>query len=56
MKERASKDYNKEPMAIYECHIGSWMKHPDGTEDGFYNYREFAGRIVYSDAVHSPDT
>ena len=33
-------------MAIYECHIGSWMKHPDGTEDGFYNYREFADRIV----------
>ena len=46
MKARAGKDYNKEPMAIYECHIGSWMKHPDGTEDGFYNYREFAGRIV----------
>ncbi|MDE5931382.1 MAG: 1,4-alpha-glucan branching protein GlgB, partial [Lachnospiraceae bacterium] len=46
MKAREGKDYNKEPMAIYECHIGSWMKHPDGTEDGFYNYREFAGRIV----------
>ncbi len=46
MKARNGKDYNKEPMAIYECHIGSWMKHPDGTEDGFYNYREFAGRIV----------
>lgn len=46
MKARNGKDYNKEPMAIYECHIGSWMKHPDGTEDGFYNYREFAARIV----------
>lgn len=46
MKARADKDYNKEPMAIYECHIGSWMKHPDGTDDGFYNYREFADRIV----------
>jgi len=33
-------------MAIYECHIGSFMKHPDGTPDGFYNYREFADRIV----------
>ena len=21
-------------------------KHPDGTEDGFYNYREFADRLV----------
>ncbi len=46
LAERERKDYNKEPMAIYECHIGSWMKHPDGTEEGFYNYREFADRVV----------
>ncbi|MDL2301295.1 1,4-alpha-glucan branching protein GlgB [Lachnospiraceae bacterium OttesenSCG-928-D06] len=43
---RDSKDMQKEPMAIYECHIGSFMKHQDGTEEGFYNYREFAKRIV----------
>ena len=46
MKARNGKDQNKEPIAIYECHIGSWMKHPNGTPDGFYNYREFADRIV----------
>ncbi len=46
MEDRAKKDPNKEPMAIYECHVGSWMKHPDGTEDGFYTYREFADRLV----------
>ncbi|MBQ6806957.1 MAG: 1,4-alpha-glucan branching protein GlgB [Lachnospiraceae bacterium] len=46
MESRKGKDYNKEPMAVYECHIGSWMKHPDGTPEGFYNYREFADRIV----------
>lgn len=46
MKERDGKDYNKEPMAIYECHIGSWMRHPRPEEQGFYNYREFADRIV----------
>ena len=45
MEKRDKKDMNKEPVAIYECHIGSWMKHPDGKE-GFYNYREFADRIV----------
>lgn len=45
IKERSSKDMNREPIAIYECHIGSWMKHPEG-EDGFYNYREFADKIV----------
>ena len=46
MTSRNGRDYNKEPLAIYECHIGSWMKHPDGTKEGFYNYREFADRIV----------
>lgn len=46
MEARAQKDMNREPMAIYECHIGSWMKHPDGTEDGFYTYREFADRLT----------
>jgi 1,4-alpha-glucan branching enzyme len=46
MSERDKKDANKQPMAVYECHIGSFMKHPNGTEDGFYNYREFATRIV----------
>ena len=45
LARRAGKDPLKEPLAIYECHIGSWMKHPDGG-DGFYNYREFADRIT----------
>ncbi|SDA70570.1 1,4-alpha-glucan branching enzyme [Butyrivibrio sp. INlla18] len=40
------KEITRQPLAIYECHIGSWMKHPDGTEDGFYTYRQFADRIV----------
>ena len=46
LEERAGKNWFQEPMAIYECHPGSWMKHPDGTEDGFYTYREFADRLV----------
>lgn len=46
MSERDQKDVQKQPLAIYECHIGSFMKHPDGTKEGFYNYREFADRIV----------
>ncbi|MCH4033484.1 MAG: 1,4-alpha-glucan branching protein GlgB [Lachnospiraceae bacterium] len=46
MTDRPKKDPNREPMAIYECHVGSWMKHPDGTPDGFYTYREFADRLV----------
>ena len=48
MKKRQNFDINKEPMVIYECHIGSWMKHPewDGRESGFYTYREFAEKIA----------
>lgn len=45
MDARDKKDVYKEPMAIYECHIGSFMRHPNGGE-GYYNYREFADRIV----------
>ncbi len=46
MEERDSKNVFEEPMAVYECHIGSWMRHPREEEEGFYNYREFADRIV----------
>ena len=46
MDAKAHKEWTKEPIAIYECHIGSWMRHPKEDEEGFYNYREFADRIV----------
>lgn len=46
MAERDSGSLLEKPTAIYECHIGSWMKHPNGTADGFYNYKEFADRLV----------
>lgn len=35
----------KEPMSIYEVHLGSWRKKQDGTEDGFYTYRELAHQL-----------
>ncbi len=40
----------KQPLSIYEMHLGSWRKHDDGTEDGFYNYRELAHEVA--DYVH----
>ncbi|MBO4901819.1 MAG: 1,4-alpha-glucan branching protein GlgB [Lachnospiraceae bacterium] len=46
MKKRAEKTMQKEPMAIYECHIGSWMRHPGRTDEGFYTYKQFADRIT----------
>ena len=36
----------KEPYAVYEVHPGSWKKKDDGTEDGFYNYRELAHELA----------
>ncbi len=46
MKERADKDLVKSPMAIYEVHMGSWMRHPRQGDASFYTYREFADRLV----------
>ncbi|MBQ6469820.1 MAG: 1,4-alpha-glucan branching protein GlgB [Lachnospiraceae bacterium] len=48
MKARQKFDIEKDPMLIYECHIGSWMKHPFFEEgiEGFYTYREFAEAIA----------
>ncbi len=45
MVSRDAKNVYRQPMAIYECHIGSFMKHPNGKE-GFYTYREFADRLA----------
>jgi len=46
IKKRDSQNMFREPLAIYECQIGSFMKHP-GREDGaYYSYKEFADKIV----------
>lgn len=47
--DKVKTDWNKKPMAIYECHIGSWKKHPvedSEKETGFYTYREFADSFI----------
>ena len=46
MKKRAQTDLFESPIAIYECHIGSWMRHPGRDDEGFYTYREFADRMT----------
>ena len=46
MKQRAQKDVFKEPMAILEVHPGSWMRHPNREDEGFYTYREFAKSLI----------
>ena len=48
MRNREKFDENKDAMAIYEVHLGSWMKHPwsEDNADGFYNYRLAAERLA----------
>jgi 1,4-alpha-glucan branching enzyme len=45
MHQRAGKDHTREPMSIYELHLGSWARIP---EDGnrWLTYRELAPRLV----------
>ena len=45
-KRKAMKDVHSQPMAIYEVHPGSWMRHPGREDEGFYDYREFAERLT----------
>ncbi len=44
-KEHRRKNSNKEPMVIYEMHLGSWKK-PEEDEKEFYNYRELAPMVA----------
>lgn len=47
MKKQKDFKQDQAPISIYECHIGSWMRHPHGeNEDGFYNYRYFAHSVT----------
>ena len=46
LKKRAEKNIYAEPIAVYECHIGSWMRHPGREDEGYYSYREFADALV----------
>lgn len=39
-------DQKENPLAIYEVHMGSWMRHPGTEDEGFYTYREFAHSIT----------
>lgn len=45
-KRRGMEDVHSQPMAIYEVHPGSWMRHPDKEDDGFYTYRELAKQLT----------
>ena len=42
VESKKKENHLKSPMSIYECHLGSWKKQEDGTEDGYINYRDIA--------------
>ncbi len=43
LEARALKDYLREPLSIYEVHLGSWLR---GTEEKFLTYRELADTLL----------
>jgi len=46
IQKKIDEDPLKVPLSIYEVHIGSWKKKNNGTQDGFYNYREIAVELA----------
>jgi 1,4-alpha-glucan branching enzyme len=43
MQERKDRDWMHTPMSIYEVHLGSWQRGPEGE---MLNYRDLAHRLV----------
>lgn len=52
MAKRAHYDVNHAPMSIYEVHLGSWMRNPDGSWLGYYDaarkLAEYAQKMGYT--------
>lgn len=54
MKKRRSTDLKKQPVSVYEVHLGSWMQKPDVQDEAgiavngsrFYNYRELTVKLA----------
>ncbi|SHG95494.1 1,4-alpha-glucan branching enzyme [Hydrocarboniphaga daqingensis] len=43
LAQRSSRDPQRQPLSIYEVHLGSWQRSED---NGYLNYREIAHRLV----------
>ena len=43
MARRKGWDWLHAPLSIYELHVGSWKRHPDGR---FYSYQELADHLI----------
>jgi 1,4-alpha-glucan branching enzyme len=45
LEKRKNNDVFKEPLSVYEVHLGTWMKTGTGDND-FLNYKEIADRLI----------
>ena len=45
MEARKAKEWHREPVSIYEVHLGSWQRKPE-EGDRFLSYREFADTLL----------
>jgi 1,4-alpha-glucan branching enzyme len=45
LKAREQRKWLNEPMSVYECHLGSWMRDP-GNPENFLNYRDLAPMLA----------
>jgi 1,4-alpha-glucan branching enzyme len=43
MESRGNRNSNNAPMSVYEMHVGSWMRYPDGN---FMTYRDLAPKLA----------
>ena len=43
LEERAQRDWRRTPMSVYEVHLGSWRRRPDGS---FPSYQQLAEQLV----------
>jgi 1,4-alpha-glucan branching enzyme len=51
IRARAVGDPRQKPMAIYEVHLGSWMRASEG-DGGWLSYRELAPRLIEHCKAH----
>jgi 1,4-alpha-glucan branching enzyme len=45
METRRTREWHKQPLSIYEVHLGSWARVPE-ENDRYLSYREFSDRLI----------
>jgi len=45
MENRRTREWHKEPVSIYEVHLGSWARVPE-ENNRYLSYREFSDRLI----------